>query len=60
MSREVLKGKRRQLRKEDKGNKPNATVQLTENDVGTFEENQFGIHIQEALSHTCARLKLIN
>ena len=53
MSRGVLKAKRRQLRKEGKGNKPNATVPLTENDVQKFfEENQFGMHNPEALSRT--------
>ena len=40
VSREVLKSKRRELRKQGKGNKPNATVALTNEDVERiFEGN---------------------
>ena len=41
VSREVLKSKRRQLKKQGKGNKPNATV-----------ENQFGTPDPDVLSRT--------
>ena len=53
VSREVLKSKRRELRKQGKGNKPNATVALTNEDVERiFEENQFGVHEPEVLART--------
>ena len=53
VSREVLKSKRRQLRKQGKGNKPNATEVLTNEDVERiFDENQFGIHDPDVLSRT--------
>ena len=46
VSREVLKSKRRELRKQGKGNKPNATVALANEDIERiFDENQFGILI---------------
>ena len=42
VSREVLKSKRRELRKQVKGNKPNAKVALTNVQIEcVFEENQF-------------------
>ena len=51
VSREVPKCKRRELRKQGKGNKPNATVVLTNGDVEhIFEENQFGAHKPEILA----------
>ena len=51
VSREVLKSKRRELRKHRKGNKPNATVALTNEDIERiFEENKFGVHDPEVLS----------
>ena len=53
VSREVLKSKRRELRKQGKGNKPNATVALTNKDIERiFDENQFGIHDPDVLSRT--------
>ena len=53
VSREVLKSKRRELRKQDKGNKPNATVALTNEDVErVFEENQFAVHEAKVLART--------
>ena len=51
MSRDVLKSKRRELRKHGKGNKPTATVALTDKDVESiFDEKQFGLHDPEVLS----------
>ena len=53
VSREVLKSKRRELRKQGKGNKPNATEALTNEDIERiFDENQFGIHDPDVLSRT--------
>ena len=53
VSREVLKSKRRELRKQGKGNKPNATVPLANQDIERiFDENQFGIHDPDVLSRT--------
>ena len=53
VSREVLKSESRELRKQGKGNKPNATVALTNEDVErVFEENQFGVHEPEVLART--------
>ena len=53
VSREVLKSKRRELRKQGKGNKPNATVALANEDIECiFDENQFGIHDPDVLSRT--------
>ena len=53
VSREVLKSKRRELRKQGKGNKPNATVALANEDIERiFGENQFGIHDPDVLSRT--------
>ena len=53
VSREVLKSKRRELRKQDKGNKLNATMALTNEDVERiFEENQFGVHEPEVLARS--------
>ena len=53
VSREVLKSKRRELRKEGKGNKPNSTVALANEDIESiFDENQFGIHEPDVLSRT--------
>ena len=53
VSREVLKSKRRELRKQGKGNKPNAIVALENEDIErTFDENQFGIHDPDVLSRT--------
>ncbi|KAK3743276.1 hypothetical protein QZH41_005788 [Actinostola sp. cb2023] len=53
MSRDVLKSKRRELRKHGKGNKPNATVALTDKDVEIiFDEKQFSLHDPEVLSCT--------
>jgi len=43
--KEVLKSKRRELRKQVKGNKPNAKVALINGHVErVFEENQFCVH----------------
>ena len=51
VSREVLKSKRQELKKESKGNKPNATVALTNEDIERiFDENQFGTHDPDVLS----------
>ena len=53
VSREVLKYKRRELRKQGKGNKPNATVALANEDIERiFDENQSGIHDPDVLSRT--------
>ena len=53
VSREALKSKRRELRKQGKGNKPNATVALANEDIERiFDENQFGIHDPDVLSRT--------
>ena len=53
VSREVLKSKRRELKKQGKGNKPNATVALTNEDIERiFDENQFGTHDPDVLSRT--------
>ena len=53
VSREVLKSKRQELRKQGKRKKPNATVALTNEDVERiFEENQFGVHEPEVLART--------
>ena len=53
VSREVLKSKRRELRQQGKGNKPNATVALANEDIEPiFDENQFGIHDPDVLSRT--------
>lgn len=53
VSSEVLKSKRRELRKQGKGNKPNATVALANEDIERiFDENQFGIHDPDVLSRT--------
>ena len=53
VSREVLKSKRRVLRQQGKGNKPNATVALANEDIERiFDENQFGIHDPDVLSRT--------
>ena len=52
VSREALKFKCRELRKNGKGNKPNATLALTKVDIECiFDENQFGINDPEVLSH---------
>ena len=53
VSREVLKSKRQELRKQGKGNKLNATVALANEDIERiFDENQFGIHDPDVLSRT--------
>ena len=53
MSREVLKSKRRELRKQGKGNHPNATVALTNEDVERiFQQNQFGVQDPEVIPRT--------
>ena len=53
VSREVLKSKRRELRKQGKGNILNATVAMTNEDVEIiFEEYQFGVHEPEVLART--------
>ena len=53
VSREVLKSKRRELRKQGKGNNPNATEALTNEDIERiFDENQFGIYDPDVLSRT--------
>ena len=53
VSREVPKSKRRELRKQGKGNNPNATVALANEDIERiFDENQFGIHDPDVLSRT--------
>jgi len=50
VSREVLKSKRRELRKQGKGNKPNATVALANEDIECIcDENQFSIHDPDVL-----------
>ncbi|KAK3731923.1 hypothetical protein QZH41_000275 [Actinostola sp. cb2023] len=52
-SRDVLKSKRRDLRKSGKGNKPNATEALTSDDINRiFQEYGFGGHDPEVLSRT--------
>ena len=51
VSREVLKSKRRQLKKQGKGN--NATVALTNEDIERiFDENQFSTQDPDVLSRT--------
>lgn len=53
VSREVLKSKCQELRKQGKGNELNDTVALTNEDVEhIFEEYHFGIHEPELLVHT--------
>ena len=53
VSREVLKSKRRELRKQGKGGRPNATEALSNEDIELiFNENQFGIHDPDVLSRT--------
>jgi len=53
VSREVIKSKRRELRKQGKGNKPNATEALTNEDIECiFDGNEFGIQDPEVLSRT--------
>ena len=53
VSRDILKSKPRELRKQGKGNKPNATAALTNKDIERIsEENQFGKHDPEVLSRT--------
>ncbi|XP_031567055.1 glutamine-rich protein 1-like [Actinia tenebrosa] len=53
LSRQALMSRRRELRKEGKGNKPNATVPLTSKDIDAiFNENEFGVHDTEILSRT--------
>ena len=53
VSREVLKSKRRELRNQGKGNKPDATVALANEDIERiFDENQFSIHDLDVLSRT--------
>jgi len=59
VSREVLKSKRRELRKQGKGNKPNATVALANEDTERiFDENQFGIHDPDVLSRAMCSCSL--
>ena len=53
ISREVLKSKRRELRKQGKEGRPNATEALSNEDIELiFNENQFGIHNPDVLSRT--------
>ena len=53
VSREVLKSKRRELRKNGKGNNLSATVVLTNVDIERiFDKNLCGIHDLEGLSRT--------
>ena len=53
VSREILKSKRRELRKQGKRNNPNATEALTNEDIERiFDKNQFGIHDPDVLSRT--------
>ena len=53
VSREVPRCKRREFRNQSKGNKPNATVALTNEDVERiFEENQFDVHELEVVERT--------
>ena len=53
VSREVLKSKRRELRKHGKGGRPNAIEALSNEDIELFfNENQFGIHDPDVLSRT--------
>ena len=53
ISREVLKCKHWELRKQGKGNILNATVAMTNEDVEIiFEEYQFGVHEPEVLART--------
>ncbi|XP_031574214.1 uncharacterized protein LOC116308005 [Actinia tenebrosa] len=53
LSRQALMFRRRELRKEGKGNKPNATAPLTSKDIDAiFNENEFGVHDPEILSRT--------
>ena len=53
VSREVLKSKRREIRKQGKGGRPNATEALSNEDIELiFDENQFGIHDPDVLSRT--------
>ena len=52
-SSEALKAKRRELRKQGKGNHPNATEALYNEDIDIiFAKDQFGCHDNEVLSRT--------
>ena len=53
VSREVPRCKRRELRKQGKGNKPNATVALTNGDVDAFLKKTSLASM--SLKHLCVR-----